>query len=234
MSDRSGTMEIWISNRDGSNAYQLSAVGGAGTPRWSPDSQSVVFDTITNQHGTIISINVRGGSPQLLTPDAFSNVCPSWSRDGRWVYFASYRTGTFQVWKVPAGGGTPIQVTQHGGHAALESLDGKFVYYAKNQFAEPEIWRVPVGGGEERPVPLVRPGTWASWQVVKGGIVFVGPALGHQAVLSLYDFAKDRTTEITVLDRTPFWMGATTDGHTVAFDQIGRGPSQAMLVENFR
>jgi len=37
-----------------------------------------------------------------------------------------------------------------------------------------------------------------------------------------------------VLDRTPFWMGATTDGHTVAFDQIGRGPSQAMLVENFR
>ncbi len=39
ISDRKGTMEIWISNRDGSNAFQLTAVGGAGTPRWSPNSQ---------------------------------------------------------------------------------------------------------------------------------------------------------------------------------------------------
>jgi len=36
MSDRSGTMEIWVSDRDGSNPVQLSAVGNAGTPRWSP------------------------------------------------------------------------------------------------------------------------------------------------------------------------------------------------------
>ena len=31
MSDRSGTMEIWIANQDGSNPFQLTAVGGAGT-----------------------------------------------------------------------------------------------------------------------------------------------------------------------------------------------------------
>ena len=80
----------------------------------------------------------------------------------------------------------------------------------------------------------MRPGTWASWQLVKGGILFVGPALGHQAVLSFYDFAKDRTTTVTVLDKTPFWLGATADGHTVAFDQPGREQSQAMLVDNFR
>jgi len=234
MSDRSGTMEIWISNRDGSDPYQLSAVGGAGTPRWSPDGQFVAFDTITQQGSKIVTMNIRGGSPRTLTPDAFNDVCPSWSRDGRWVYFASYRNSAFQVWKVLAGGGTPIQVTRQGGHAALESLDGKFVYYARNQFAEPEIWRVPVGGGDEKPIPLVRPGTWASWQVVKNGILFVGPALGHQAVLSFYDFADDHTTEITVLDRTPFWLGATEDGHVVAFDQPGHEQSQAMLVENFR
>jgi dipeptidyl aminopeptidase/acylaminoacyl peptidase len=44
MSDRSGTMEIWIANRDGSNAFLLTAVGGAGTPRWSPDSKAIAFD----------------------------------------------------------------------------------------------------------------------------------------------------------------------------------------------
>jgi Tol biopolymer transport system component/DNA-binding winged helix-turn-helix (wHTH) protein len=238
MSDRSGTMEIWIANRDGSNAFQLTAVGGAGTPRWSPDSQAVAFDATTTTGSKIVTMNLHGGAPQILTQDAFHNVCPSWSRDGKWIYFGSPRSGDWQVWKMPAGGGSPVQVTQHGGQAALESLDGKFLYYAKNPNAEPEIWRVPVGNGEkdageEAPLPLVRPGTWASWQVVEGGILFVGPSLGHQAVLSFFDFAKNRTTTISVLDRVPFWLGATPDGRTIAFDQPGREQDQAMLVENF-
>ena len=234
MSDRSGTMEIWISNRDGSSPFQLTAVGGAGTPRWSPDSQAIVFDVNTPRGSKIVSMNLHGGAPQVLTPDAFDNVCPSWSRDVKWIYFASLRSGDWQVWKMPSYGGTPVQVTQHGGHAALESLDGKFVYYAKNADAEPEIWRAPVSGGEEKPLPLVRPGTWASWQMVEGGILFVGPSLGHQAVLSFYDLAKDRTSTLAVLERTPFWLGATRDGRTVAFDQPGREQDQAMLVENFK
>src|SRR5262249_50705356 len=44
MSDRSGTMEIWVSDRDGGNPRQLTSVGHAGTPRWSPDGQTVAFD----------------------------------------------------------------------------------------------------------------------------------------------------------------------------------------------
>jgi len=234
MSDHSGTMEIWVSNRDGSNGFQLSAVGGAGTPRWSPDSQSVVFDVTTPNGSKIVTMSLHGGAPQTLTADGFHSVCPSWSHDGKWIYFASPRSGEWQVWKIPAAGGSPIQITQHSGHAALESLDGKFVYYAKTPNAEPEIWRVPVDGGPETLLPLVRPGTWASWQVVEGGILFVGPSLGHQAVLSFYDFARQRTTTVTVLDRIPFWLGATPDGRTVAFDQPGQEQSQAMLVENFR
>ena len=234
MSDRTGTMEIWISNRDGSDAFQLSAVGGAGTPRWSPNSQFVAFDAITQTGSKIVAMNVNGGAPQILTPDTFHSVCPSWSRDGKWVYFGSMRSGAWQVWKVPAAGGAPSQVTQHGGHAALESLDGKILYYAKSPDPEPEIWRVPIAGGEEVPLPLVRPGTWASWQVVDGGILFVGPSLGHQAVLSQFGFANGQTTTLTVLDRIPFWLGATPDGRTVAFDQPGREQDQAMLVENYQ
>jgi hypothetical protein len=70
--------------------------------------------------------------------------------------------------------------------------------------------------------------------VVKGGILFVGPSLGHQAVLSLYDFGQQRTTTVAVLERIPFWLGATADGRTVAFDQPGHEQAQTMLVDNFR
>ena len=234
MSDRSGTMEIWVANQDGSNPFQLSAVGGAGTPRWAPDSQTVAFDVTTPEGSKIVTMNLHGGAPQVLTPEKSHNVCPSFSHDGKWIYFASPRSGRWQVWKVPATGGDPVQVTLQGGQAALESPDGKYLYYAKRPEAEPEIWRVPVNGGEEKLMPLVRPGTWASFQVVDGGILFVGPSLGHQAVLSFYDFAKDRTSTISILERTPFWLGATPDGKSVTFDQPGREQSQAMLVENFR
>jgi len=230
MSDRGGTMEIWIANRDGSNAFQLTAVGGAGTPRWSPDSQAVAFDVLGQGGEKIVTMNLHGGAPQTIT----EGIVPSWSHDGKWIYFVSARSGNWQVYKVPVHGGDAIQITQHGGHAALESFDGKYLYYAKNANPEPEIWRVPVNGGEEIPIPLVHPGTWASFQVTEKGIVFVGPSLGHQAVLNFYDFAQNRTTSVTVLNRTPFWLGATPDGKTVAFDQPGQEQSQAMLVENFR
>ena len=234
MSDRSGTMEIWVSNRDGSNAFQLTSVGGAGTPRWSPDSQTVVFDTTTTNGSRIVVMNLHGSAPRMLTQESFHSVCPSWSRDGKWIYFGSPRSGNWQVWKVPSSGGNAVQVTQHGGHAALESLDGKLLYYAKSPAPEPEIWRVPVVGGEEKRLELVRPGTWASWQVMSKGILFVGPALGHQAVLSFYGFSNDRTTILRFLDRAPFWLGATPDGSSVAFDQPGSEQAQAMLVENFK
>jgi Tol biopolymer transport system component/DNA-binding winged helix-turn-helix (wHTH) protein len=230
MSDRSGTMEIWIANRDGSTPFQLTAVGGAGTPRWSPDSKALVFDVSSTTGAKIVFMNLYGGAPQTLA----EGVCPSFSRNGNWVYFASARNNGWQVWKVPAAGGSPIQVTRHGGHAALESLDGKYLYYAKTPMAEPEVWRMPSDGGEESPVPLVRPGSWASWQLTRNGILFVGPGLGHQAVLSFYDFARGRAKTVSVLNRIPFWLGATQDGKLVAFDQPGQEQSQAMLVENFR
>ena len=58
-------------------------------------------------------------------------VAPSWSHDGRFVYFECLRGGTWQIWRVEASGGAPALVTTDGGYAALESLDGRWLYYAR-------------------------------------------------------------------------------------------------------
>ena len=63
MSDRTGSMEIWASNRDGSNAIQLTTVHFAGTPRWSPDSKTIAFDVGWREHGAIFIVRPRRSSP---------------------------------------------------------------------------------------------------------------------------------------------------------------------------
>jgi len=235
MSDRLGTMEIWVSDRGGSNPVQLTAVGNAGTPRWSPDSESIVFDANRRNGAGVYAISLRGGAPQLLTPDESENRCPSWSHDGKWVYFASSRSGSWQVWKVPASGGASLQVTRHGGHAPIESADGKLIYYAKTPYANPQIWQVPVKGGNESIVSQqVRPPSWASWAVVDRGILFAEPSGQGAPVLTLFDSANHRVKALGTLSMVPFWLTATGDGRIVAFDQPGWQQAQVMLIENFQ
>lgn len=236
MSDRSGTMEIWTSDRDGSNPVQLTAVGDAGTPRWSPDSEAIVFDVSGKGSAKIYKIKLGSSEPQLLTTDESENRCPSWSRDGKWIYFASTRTQNgYQVWKVPADGGTAIQVTKQGGHAALESADGKTLYYAKTAYANPEIWQVPVNGGTEKLVSAnLRPFTWASWGATEQGIMFAGSSGTRGPVLRLFEPTTHKVTNLGELNTVPFWLGVSRDGKSAVFDQPGWQQSQIMLVENFR
>ncbi len=90
-SARSGTMEIWVCDADGSNALQLTSFNGpnTGTPRWSPDARSIVFDSRPGGNADIFVVGASGGAPRQITTDPSEDVVPSWSRDGRWIYFES-------------------------------------------------------------------------------------------------------------------------------------------------
>ena len=96
-----------------------------------------------------------GGIPKRLTHGPANDAAASWSRDGRWIYFASDRSGDRQVWKMrfepdlPMSPAEPIQVTKGGGNTSLESPDGKMLYYSKG-FSSFGVFRP--GGGEERQV----------------------------------------------------------------------------------
>jgi Tol biopolymer transport system component len=262
-SARSGIGAIWICDRDGTNAVQLTRFG-AGTPRWSPDSRSIAFDSDKEGQADIYTLEVAGGLPRRLTPEGSSDVVPSWSGDGRWVYFGSNRrgdrrqqaegdprvrddaaprpeargrTGGFQVWKVPAGGGPAIQVTRNGGFAAFESPDGSRLYYAKDD--APGIWTVPVNGGEERPVHDLPPvGYWGCWGIGNRGLYFVNPEAKPRPAIELLDLATRRVTRIAEMERQPMqWVSGFSvarDERGVLYSQLEQSGSDIMLVEGFR
>ena len=129
----------------------------------------------------IYVMSARGGAERRITDHPADDLNATWSRDGRWIYFASTRTGTQQVWKVSPQGGEAVPVTKHGGGYAKESLDGRYIYYPRLENPLPTLWRVPVDGGEEVQVVRVM-ASWANFAVARDGIYFESP---HPGTLGL-------------------------------------------------
>ena len=124
-STRSGLEEIWVSGADGSHPVQVTRMGSGHTanPRWSPDDNSLIFNSWTPR-SELYSIDLSDGSVKRLTSDPADEVEPSWSRDGKWLYCGSNRIGRLEIYRVSANGGSLVQITRNGGLHAEESLAG--------------------------------------------------------------------------------------------------------------
>ena len=234
MSDRSGSMEIWVSAMDGSSSRRLTEFHGCGTPRWSPDSKFIVFDTVRDGDTSIYLVDADGGPPRKVVGGPGAKSVPSWSRDSKWIYFAARESGEHQVWRIPVEGGAPQQITRSGGFAGFESPDGKYFYYAKSWSPRPPIWRVPVEGGLEEPLsPLLHPGSWANWAVTERGIFLIDDQDEAGGSLEFYDLATKQIRLIESGHVRSFWLAASPDGKDLWFAKSEQQAIYIAVQENF-
>jgi Tol biopolymer transport system component len=226
-SNRSGNMEVWICDADGSSPVQVTSTGYSGAPRWSPDSQRIAFDSNVSGHWQIYTVSARGGQARRMTNGPTNDTRPSWSHDGKWIYFGSDRSvGGWQIWKVPAGGGEPVQVTTKGGYNPFESEDGKTIYHTTNSPTSP-LWSVPADGGEPTQIADSVPG-WA-FSVARDGVYFIA---GRE--LKYFSLATSESKPILTIQKpTSLGMSVSPDEHWLLYSQIDQGGSDLMLVENF-
>jgi len=235
-STRSGSEEIWIADRDGSNPLQVTSMGGpqCSNPRWSPDGQMILFDSRRAGPGDLYLLQPDTGKVTQLTNDPAYEGEARWSRDGRWIYFGSNRTGRDEVWRMPAAGGSPTQITRQGGIAAIESRDG-FLYYAKFSRSPSSIWRVPVDGGAE--VPVVEGLSYSlNFAVGERWLYFVAlNDTSNKASVDFLDFRTRQRSMLAHLDK-PFWFGVTVspDERSLVFSVVESAGSNLMLVDRFQ
>ncbi len=234
-SDRSGEGEIWLTDRDGSSAVQLTFIGAsAGTPRWSLDGQAIAFNSNPEGQQEIYVVPTAGGKPRRVTSHPANDVIPSFSPDGQWIYFASNRTGEFQIWKVAASGGDAVQVTDNGGFVASVTRDGAYVYYTQTSGpVASALWRLPTAGGQ--PVKVLDGVVMRAFAVLERGIYYVDRVSG-EARLQFLDFATARSTTIArnLGEVANGGLTASPDGRTILYTKRDSSVDDLMLVENFR
>jgi Tol biopolymer transport system component len=247
--DRTGSVEIWESDADGSNLMQITNCGGSnnGSPKWSPDGSMIAFDSRSTGAPEIFVVSAQGSGLRQVTRQRAENVVPSWSRDGRWIYFTSNRSGNFQIWKLPAATGETalhpaVQITEHGGFGAYESADGKYLYFAKGR-AVPGLWRKPLTGGIKAPEEPVLPSLqhWGWWTLGEKGIFFIErpeKPPGAKPRLKYLAFDSGQITKAGELDQpiNP-WHPALTlspDGRNIVYEQPEQIASNIVLIENFK
>jgi Tol biopolymer transport system component len=133
----STTGAIWISDASGQNGRELTRaqneIFGNSGPRFSPDGREVAYTaSLGGPSSELEIVDVDSAKVRRLTHDHASVVSPAWSADGRFIYFASSRGGTLNIWKIAEKGGEPEQITTgQGDDIQLDiSADGKRIVFS--------------------------------------------------------------------------------------------------------
>jgi len=238
-SSRSGEgLEIWLSAADGSSARQFTHGPGRvqGSPAWSPDGRRIAFDS-RGEAGrlSVWVMELNGGVPKRITNGPGDQNAPTWSHDGRWIYFLQSQGSGGDTWRVAASGGTPERMTKGGSaFAALESLDGRNLVF-KHTFAEGPLLAQPLAGGPERQlVPCVFA---SNFTIGAGGVYYGACGDGPARAIHLQETSgRDRVLG-TILDPWGFErlnrMEVSPDGKTILV-QRQTHRNDLWAIENFR
>lgn len=235
ISNRSGTQQIWVSDKEGASTQQLTFLTGnqeATWPRWSPDGRALLF-TVGR---SVYVVSAEGGVPTIRLRDmGRQEAVADWSHDGKWIFVNCQRSGRDEICRAPAdGSGEQIQLTREGGNSPQASPDGMFVYYAKGKNPA-QLWRLKLTDHREEKI-ADSIGTDGSFTVTKRGIYFITPAneRGTASLIHINPVTHARRT-ITAVDGLTMWgLTVSPERRTVLHTGGARGESDLMLVENFR
>jgi Tol biopolymer transport system component/DNA-binding winged helix-turn-helix (wHTH) protein len=232
-SDRSGQLQIWIADADGSNATQLTSSGHNGMPSWSPDGQNIVFESRASGHGELYVVSVNREKPRRLETGTADASSPWWSKDGKWIYFASGLPQS--IFRVSSSGGSAALLTKKNGAFPQESADGERVFFAAYT-GQVEIWSVPSAGGQERRETVLPEGAQGdAWTVSGDGIHFVRQTDARRS-LEFYDFATRRIRSVANLHDLAELHGriALSPDGNVLYSGLEHSEADIMLVDGFQ
>jgi Tol biopolymer transport system component len=135
--------EIWIGGGDVGMRLRMLPLTG-GTPRnflgeeaanlaWSPDGERIVYDNAGNGDPMFVADRTGANSRKIFGDlPVFHNHFPTWSPDGRWIYFVHGTPATreMDLWRIDPDGRNPERLTQRNTDIAYPTPAGnRTVFY---------------------------------------------------------------------------------------------------------
>ena len=101
----------------------------------------------------IYVLPAKGGTPKRVTAKAPSYL-HGWSPDGRFLVYTGGRDGSYDIYKIPVGGGDEIRLTDAPGldDGPEYAPDGRTVYFNSARTGDMRIWRMAPDGSGQEPV----------------------------------------------------------------------------------
>jgi Tol biopolymer transport system component len=153
-STRSGRLNVWRMDFDGSNWQRLTSGQVDQNPACSPDGHWVLFDSVRRGKGVVWKTPINGGQEQPFIESA--SVFPDFSPDGKFVALMHLPSSVDEkphtsVLAFPEGRvvrGFDLNQTS----APKWSANGKTILYQNAQLSLSNVWQQPLAGGPPEPV----------------------------------------------------------------------------------
>lgn len=234
VSTRSGASEIWTSGMAGEHPIKLTDFDTNGTlyPAWSPDGGRIAFEARSEGQADIYVIESAGGMPVKVTENASQDSRPSWSADGKSLYFGSDRSGEWQIWQASLETGATEQITFGGGIAGWEGLDGQFYYLRSDTTG---IWTKSL---EENVESFFLPADPSYVSLTETGLFYLAPPSRFmQLEVMKHDFEQGTSSLVKQIPVKPLhfyarWgFAVSPDTKWLFFSQVDQSESDLMLTE---
>lgn len=214
-------------------------LGEIYNPSWSPDGTRIVFSALKGGFSDLFVYTVATGALQQLTADAFADLHPAWSPDGRSIAVATDRFtshlddltfGPLRIGVLDLETGVVRPVLADESRAKQVSPQwspaGDALYFVSDRGGVSNVYRVALASGELRQVTDVAGGI--------SGITATSPALAVASKAGTVAFSvyRDGRYDIALLDPTAAAAAPVVDASPVAADESKpAGPLARLLAD---
>jgi eukaryotic-like serine/threonine-protein kinase len=238
-SSDAGYVAMWVTDTNGMAPVQATPPGdvvdGASL---SPDAKYLAYCALpkSTSQPNVWLVNTDGSNARKVT-NTDRDEMPSFSADGKWIYYNHWTEGKVHIFKVPTNGGEPVQVTQFQAETPLVSHHGDRMA-ARYYDDATSHWRIGVISTSDGKLlqtleltPMENGGTPA-WTPDDEAVVY--PDLREQ-IMNLWKLQLNSgaRTQLTHFPSDVIFSYAISASGKLAIAR-GRVDSDAVLIRNFR